>query len=60
MLFVLLINYILLLLSVVILRIIGQTGASILVRVMGMILAALSVEIVMNALGIGSWAVPLH
>jgi multiple antibiotic resistance protein len=57
---VLLINFILLLLSDVILRIIGQTGASILVRVMGMILAALSVEIVMNALGIGSWAVPLH
>ncbi len=59
-LFVLALNYVLLLLSGVILRIIGQTGASILVRVMGMILAALSVEIVMNALGIGSWAVPLH
>ena len=59
-LFVLLLNYILLLLSGAILRIIGQTGASILVRVMGMLLAALSVEIVMNALGIGNWAVPLH
>jgi multiple antibiotic resistance protein len=59
-LFVLLLNYILLLLSDTVLRIIGQAGASILVRVMGMILAALSVEIVMSALGIGSWAGPLH
>ena len=57
---VLVLNYILLLLSEPILRIIGHTGASILVRVMGIILAALSVEIVMNALGIGVWAVPLH
>lgn len=57
---VLVLNYVLLLLSDAILRIIGQTGASILVRVMGMILAALSVEIVMNALGIAGWAVPLH
>ncbi len=59
-LFVLLLNYLLLLSSDAILRIIGQSGASVLARVMGMILAALSVEIVMNALGIGSWAVPLH
>jgi multiple antibiotic resistance protein len=59
-LFILLINYALLLLSGPILRVIGQTGASILVRVMGILLAALSVEIVMNALGIGSWAVPLR
>jgi multiple antibiotic resistance protein len=59
-LFVILLNYILLLLSDAILRIIGQTGAAILGRVMGMLLAALSVEIVMNALSIGSWAVPLH
>lgn len=59
-LFVLFLNYILLLLSDPILRIIGQTGAAILARVMGILLAALAVEIVMNALGIGSWAVPLH
>jgi multiple antibiotic resistance protein len=57
---VLLLNYIILLLSGPILRLIGQTGASILVRVMGILLAALAVEIVMNALSIGSWAVPLH
>jgi multiple antibiotic resistance protein len=59
-LFVLLLNYFLLLLSDVILRVIGRSGASILARVMGIILAALSVEIVMNALGIGSWATPLR
>lgn len=59
-LFVLFLNYILFLLSDAIVRIIGQTGAAILARVMGILLAALSVEIVMNALGVGSWAVPLH
>jgi multiple antibiotic resistance protein len=55
-LFVLFLNYVMLLLSEPILRIIGQQGASILVRVMGIILAALSVQLVMNALGIGVWA----
>ncbi len=39
-----------------ILRVIGRQGASILVRVMGIILAALSVELVMNALAIAPWA----
>jgi multiple antibiotic resistance protein len=39
-----------------ILRVIGRAGASILIRVMGIILAALSVELVMSALGIGVWA----
>ena len=39
-----------------ILRVIGRQGASILVRVMGIILAALSVELVMNALAIPPWA----
>ena len=38
-----------------ILRIIGHNGASILVRVMGMILAALSIEFVMEALRIPQW-----
>jgi len=55
-LFVLFLNYVMLLLSEPILRIIGRQGASILVRVMGIILAALSVQLVMNALGIGVWA----
>ena len=38
-----------------ILRVIGRNGAAILVRVMGMLLAALSVELVMEALGIERW-----
>ncbi|MGB5445458.1 MAG: MarC family protein [Psychromonas sp.] len=58
MLSVLAITLILLLLSDKIIKIIGAAGASILTRVMGMILAALSVELVMNALGIGQWIQP--
>jgi len=38
-----------------ILKVIGINGASILVRVMGMILAALSVELVLGALGLEKW-----
>jgi multiple antibiotic resistance protein len=38
-----------------ILRVIGTNGAAILIRVMGMILAALSVELVMEAVGIEGW-----
>lgn len=38
-----------------ILRVIGQNGAAILVRVMGIILAALSVEFVMEALRVPHW-----
>ncbi len=53
---VLLLNYLLLRMSEAILKIIGRQGASILVRVMGIILAALSVELVMNALAIKPWA----
>ena len=55
---VLLIGYGVLLASDAILRIIGLQGASILVRVMGLLLAALSVELVMTALSIPPWAVP--
>ncbi len=55
---VLAVTLILLLLSDQILKITGTAGASILTRVMGMILAALSVELVMNALGIGQWIHP--
>jgi multiple antibiotic resistance protein len=56
---VLLISYVLLLFSDAILRVIGRHGASILVRVMGLILCSLAVEIVLTALGVGSWmAVP--
>src|SRR5262250_3374937 len=57
---VLVLNYILLLLSDVILRIIGRQGAAVLTRVMGIILTALSVEFVLAGLSIGSWATPHH
>jgi len=53
---VLLLTYILLLFSGAILRIIGRRGAAILVRVMGIILCSLAVEIVLTALGVTSWA----
>ena len=53
---VLLLTYILLLFSDAILRIIGQQGAAILVRVMGIVLCSLAVEIVLTALGVASWA----
>ena len=46
---------VLLLFSCRIIVVIGVSGASILTRVMGMILAALSAELVMNALGIEQW-----
>src|SRR5438477_7714425 len=52
---VLLITYLLLLFSDAILRVIGRQGASILVRVMGLILCSLAVEIVLTALAVGSW-----
>jgi len=55
---VLALNYILLLLSDAILRIIGQQGAAVLTRVMGIILTALSVEFVLSGLSIGNWATP--
>jgi len=53
---ILAITCLLMLLSEPILRVIGKSGASVLERVMGMILTALSVELVMNALGIAGWA----
>src|SRR5438552_11745382 len=52
---VLFITYILLLFSDAILRVIGRQGASVLVRVMGLILCSLAVEIVLTALGVGGW-----
>ena len=53
---VLVITYLLLLFSDGILRVIGRQGASVLVRVMGLILCSLAVEIVLTALAVGSWA----
>jgi multiple antibiotic resistance protein len=54
---VLFITYILLLFSDAILKVIGRQGASVLVRVMGLILCSLAVEIVLTALGVGGWNV---
>ena len=49
------VTYIFMLAATPILRVIGKNGAAILVRVMGMILAALSVELVLGALGLEKW-----
>ena len=53
---VLFITYMLLLFSDAILRVIGRQGASVLVRIMGLILCSLAVEIVLTALGVGPWS----
>ena len=50
------ITYLLLLFSDAILRVIGRQGASVLVRVMGLILCSLAVEIVLTALNVGPWS----
>lgn len=55
---VLAITYAMMLLSDRILKVIGHNGAAILVKVMGMLLAALSVELVMEAIGIERWLAP--
>ena len=49
------VTFLLLYFSSRIIAIIGMNGASILTKIMGMILAALSVELAMNALGIEEW-----
>jgi multiple antibiotic resistance protein len=53
---VLFLNCVLLIFSNAILRVIGRQGAAVLVRVMGIILASLAVEIVLTTLAVGSWA----
>lgn len=55
MLVVLALTYLLFLFSDAILRIIGRSGAAVLVRVMGIILASLAVEIVLTTLGVPTW-----
>lgn len=52
---VLLITCGLMLMAERIFRVIGHNGSAIIIRVMGMILAALSVELIMTALGIQRW-----
>lgn len=49
------ITYLLMIWSGIIIRIIGHNGAAILVKVMGMILASLSIELVMKALKVSQW-----
>ncbi len=53
-------TYVMMLLSDRILRVIGQNGASITIKVMGMLLAALSVELIMEAIGIERWLTPIN
>lgn len=55
MLAVLLLTLVLLVFSGAIIRVIGNGGASLLTRIMGMILAALSVEFIMEAIGVSKW-----
>lgn len=52
---VLAVTYVFLLFSDHIIKAIGMNGASILTKIMGMILAAFSAELVMNALGAERW-----
>jgi multiple antibiotic resistance protein len=51
-------TYLMMLLSDRILRVTGKNGAAIMVKVIGMLLAALSVELIMEAIGIERWLVP--
>lgn len=53
--FLMLVTYGLMLLAEPILRVIGNNGAAILERVTGMILAALAVELIMEAIGVQRW-----
>jgi multiple antibiotic resistance protein len=53
---VLALTLVMMLLSEKILKVVGVHGSEILIRVMGMLLAALSVELVMEALGADKWA----
>src|SRR5262245_53111762 len=57
---VLFITYLLLLFSDAILRVIGRQGASVLVRVMGLILCSLAVDIVLTAVGVEGWIPGAH
>jgi multiple antibiotic resistance protein len=52
------ITYLMMKLSDRILKIIGKNGAAIMVKVMGMLLAALSVELIMEAIGTERWLSP--
>ena len=49
------VTYLFMLAASPIMKVIGKNGSAILVRVMGMVLAALSVELIMEALNIWQW-----
>lgn len=53
--FIMAVTYRLMLLAEPVLRVIGKNGAAILERVTGMILAALAVELIMEAIGVARW-----
>lgn len=55
--FILAVTYLFMVFSAPILRFVGKNGAAIAIRVMGMVLAALSVELVMRALGLQPWLI---
>lgn len=55
---VLALTYLMMLASEKILKFTGKNGASIMVKVMGMLLVALSIEIIMEAIGIERWLAP--
>ena len=52
---VLAVTWLMLVASAKIINVIGVAGASILTKIMGMILAAFSVELIMNAIGVEQW-----
>ncbi len=56
---ILAITFLMMLLANKILKVIGKNGAAIMVKVMGMLLAALSVELIMEAIGTERWLAPL-
>lgn len=53
------ITYLMMRASDKVLRFTGKNGASLLIKIMGMLLAALSVELVMSALGVERWLAPM-
>ncbi len=55
MLLILAITYCFMLLATPIMKVIGKNGSAILIKLMGMILAALSIELIMKALAIPKW-----
>jgi multiple antibiotic resistance protein len=53
-------TYFMMMLADRILKITGKNGAAIMIKVIGMLLAALSVELIMEAIGIERWLAPVE